>query len=156
MKGDPKRFQKFDADNGWETYKQFIPWIESYLKTCEENPDAKVQFGDKGELTYMNWIWLINKLNKLSSYLLFKMANVMEVEIWMLLLKNDIMCDVEYVQNNNDSIKFNIITEDRLSYEQGQKVYELIGKYNDEQYDRIRIDVQLWDEKDYKDIYGER
>ena len=115
----------------------------------------KFQFGDKGELKYMNWIWLINKLNKLSSYLLYKMANVMEVEIWMLLLKNDIMCDVEYVQNDNDWIKFNVITECKLSYDQGLKVYELIRQYNDKQYDGIRIDVQLWDEKDYKDIFGD-
>ena len=100
-------------------------------------------------------IWLINKLNKLSAYLLYKMANVMEFKIWILLLKNEIICNVEYVQNDNDWIKFNIITEGRLSYEQGQKVYELIGKYNDEQYDGIRVDVQLWDEKDYKDMYGE-
>jgi hypothetical protein len=107
-------------------------------------------------MEYMNWTWLIEKLNRLTAHLLFKMANVMEVEIWMLLLKNDIICDVEYVHNDNNSIKFNIITEGRLSYEQGQKVYELIGNYNDEQYDGIRVDVQLWDEKDYKDIYGER
>lgn len=99
--------------------------------------------------------WLIDKLNKFAAYLLYRMANVMEVEIWMLLLKNDIICDVEYVHNDNNSIKFNIITEGRLSYEQVQKVYELIGQYNEEQYDEIRVDVQLWDEKDYKDIYGE-
>jgi hypothetical protein len=100
-------------------------------------------------------IWLINKLNKLALYLLYRMANVMEVEIWMLLLKNDIMCDVEYRSNDNDSIQFYIITEGRLSYEQGLSVYELIGEYNDNQYNGIYIDVQLWNEKDYKDIFGE-
>lgn len=42
MKDDPERFKKFDADNGWGTYEQFIPWIENYLKACEENPDAEV------------------------------------------------------------------------------------------------------------------
>lgn len=104
----------------------------------------------------MNWIWLINKLNKLSAYLVYKMANVMEIEIWMLLMRNNIMCDVEYVQNDNDWIKFNVMTDGILSYEQTQKTYELIGKYNDEQYNGIRVDIQLWDEKDYKDMYGER
>ena len=96
----------------------------------------------------MNWTWLINILNKLTTYLLYKMANVMEAEIWMLLLRNDILCDVQYVQNDNNSIKFNIITVERLSYEQMQKVYELVGKYNDMQYKGIRIDVQLWEEKE--------
>jgi hypothetical protein len=100
-------------------------------------------------------IWFIDKLNKLAAHLLYKMANVMEVEIWMLLLKNDIMCDVEYQWNNNDTIKFYVITVDELSYEQVLKVYELIGQYNDEQYNNITIDVQLWNEKDYKDIYGD-
>ena len=42
MKSDPERFIKLEADNGWGTYEQFVPWVESYLKACEENPDAKV------------------------------------------------------------------------------------------------------------------
>ena len=42
MKADPAYFEKYDAPNGWGTYKQFIPWIEKYLAACEENPDADV------------------------------------------------------------------------------------------------------------------
>lgn len=99
-------------------------------------------------------IWLIDKLNKLAAHLLYKIANVIEVEIFWVLFKNDVICEVEYVRNDNDSISFNIITDNSLSYEQNLKVCELIGKLNDEQYANICINFQLWNEKDYKDMYG--
>lgn len=40
LKSKPDYFKQFDAENGWGTYKQFVPWVEKYLKACEENPDA--------------------------------------------------------------------------------------------------------------------
>lgn len=43
MKKEPERFKKFDSPNGWGTYKDFLPWVESYLKACEENPDATIE-----------------------------------------------------------------------------------------------------------------
>ena len=43
MKADPARFKKFDSNNGWGTYDTFVPWLESYLAACVENPDAKVE-----------------------------------------------------------------------------------------------------------------
>lgn len=42
MKSDPDRFKKFDAENGWGTYEQFIPWIEAYLEACRDWPEATV------------------------------------------------------------------------------------------------------------------
>ena len=42
MKSDPVRFKAFDADNGWGTYVQFLPWLEKYLAACKEYPSAKV------------------------------------------------------------------------------------------------------------------
>jgi hypothetical protein len=42
MRSDPARFKTFDASNGWGTYEQFIPWIQSYLDACERYPDAEV------------------------------------------------------------------------------------------------------------------
>lgn len=42
LKSDPGRFKRYDASNGWGTYEQFVPWVEAYLKACEENPDAEV------------------------------------------------------------------------------------------------------------------
>ena len=43
MKSDPPRFKKFNAENGWGTYDQFIPWVEKYLAALEENRDAEVR-----------------------------------------------------------------------------------------------------------------
>ena len=43
LKSYPKRFKKFNADNGWGTYKHFIPWVEEILAACVEYPDADVQ-----------------------------------------------------------------------------------------------------------------
>jgi hypothetical protein len=42
MKADPERFKKHNASNGWGTYGQFLPWLENYLRACEETPDAAV------------------------------------------------------------------------------------------------------------------
>jgi len=43
MKRDPERFKKFDSLNGWGTYEHFVSWVESYLRACEENPDATIE-----------------------------------------------------------------------------------------------------------------
>lgn len=43
MKKEPERFKKFDSPNGWGTYEYFLPWVESYLKACEKNPDATIE-----------------------------------------------------------------------------------------------------------------
>lgn len=42
MKAEPGRFKKYDAENKWGTYHDFLPWIEKYLAACEEYPDAEV------------------------------------------------------------------------------------------------------------------
>jgi len=43
MKADPKRFKKFDSPNGWGRYRNFVPWIESYLAACIKFPDANIE-----------------------------------------------------------------------------------------------------------------
>lgn len=43
MKAAPEEFARFNAANGWGTFSQFVPWIEAYLKACEENPDAEIE-----------------------------------------------------------------------------------------------------------------
>ncbi len=43
MKKEPERFKKFDSPNGWGTYEHFLPWVQSYLKACEENPEANIE-----------------------------------------------------------------------------------------------------------------
>jgi hypothetical protein len=42
LRSDPARFEKHNASNGWGMYKHFVPFVENYLKACEENPDADV------------------------------------------------------------------------------------------------------------------
>ncbi len=43
MESDPLRFQRLDADNGWGTYRDFVPWIRRYLAACESYPDATIE-----------------------------------------------------------------------------------------------------------------
>lgn len=42
LKGDPERFKRLDAPNGWGTYEQFVSWVERYLQACIDNPEAMV------------------------------------------------------------------------------------------------------------------
>jgi hypothetical protein len=42
LESDPARFMKLDDPGGWGTYRQFVPWLKSYLAACEEHPDALV------------------------------------------------------------------------------------------------------------------
>lgn len=43
MKAEPARFKKHDAENGWGTYDDFLPWLEEYLEACKQNPDATIE-----------------------------------------------------------------------------------------------------------------
>lgn len=42
MKARKTYFEKFNAPNGWGTYKQFVPWVEKYLEACKRNPKATI------------------------------------------------------------------------------------------------------------------
>ena len=42
MESDPPRFEKYNAENGWGLYKNFVPWVRDYLAACEQYPDADV------------------------------------------------------------------------------------------------------------------
>lgn len=39
---DPGKFEKFNAPNGWGLYKNFVPWVKSYLEACMDYPEADV------------------------------------------------------------------------------------------------------------------
>lgn len=43
MRADPERFKAYDAENGWGTYKDFVPWLERLVEACRANPDAQVE-----------------------------------------------------------------------------------------------------------------
>jgi hypothetical protein len=42
LRSDPERFRKYDAENGWGTYEQFVEFVEAYLNACKESPDATI------------------------------------------------------------------------------------------------------------------
>lgn len=42
LENDPARFKKFNPENGWGTYEGLVEFVRSYLKACEENPDADI------------------------------------------------------------------------------------------------------------------
>ena len=42
MKEYQNRFKRHDADNGWGTYKDFLPWLERLLGACVECPGATI------------------------------------------------------------------------------------------------------------------
>ena len=43
LKGDPERFEAFNAPNGWGLYKHFVPFVERVLEACEANPGATIR-----------------------------------------------------------------------------------------------------------------
>jgi len=38
LKARPDYYRQFNAPNGWGMYEHFVPFVEEYLKACEENP----------------------------------------------------------------------------------------------------------------------
>ena len=42
LKAGPEYYKKFDSENGWGLYKNFVPFVENYLNACLINPDAIV------------------------------------------------------------------------------------------------------------------
>jgi len=40
LKSHPEYFEKFNASNGWGKYKHLVPFVEKYLNTCIEYPNA--------------------------------------------------------------------------------------------------------------------
>lgn len=43
MKEKPEYYKQFDAENGWGTYEQFVPWLEELLEACKQYPNATVR-----------------------------------------------------------------------------------------------------------------
>lgn len=43
LKENPEEYEKYSADNGWGTYKQFLPWIAEYLQACIDYPEAEIE-----------------------------------------------------------------------------------------------------------------
>ena len=43
MKARPDHYKKFNSDNGWGVYDNFVPWVEEYLNACKEFPESLVE-----------------------------------------------------------------------------------------------------------------
>lgn len=42
LKADPKRFKQFNPSNGWGDYDSFVTFVDRYLETCKEYPEATI------------------------------------------------------------------------------------------------------------------
>lgn len=42
LQSDRKRFEAFNASNGWGLYEHFVPFVSEYLTACREHPEADV------------------------------------------------------------------------------------------------------------------
>ena len=40
LKNNPKKYKKYNSENGWGLYKHFVPFVEEVLKACKEYPNA--------------------------------------------------------------------------------------------------------------------
>ncbi len=43
MESDPEYFRRFDAENGFGTYDDFLSWLKRYLDACRQYPDATIR-----------------------------------------------------------------------------------------------------------------
>lgn len=43
MKTRPDYFKKFNSENGWGTYEDFISWVETYLDACRQYPNTVIE-----------------------------------------------------------------------------------------------------------------
>lgn len=42
MKDRPEHYKKFNAENGWGTYEDFVPWVEEVLECCQNHPKSEI------------------------------------------------------------------------------------------------------------------
>jgi hypothetical protein len=43
LEKSPKKYKKFDAENGWGIYEHFVPFVKHYLEACIEHPEATIE-----------------------------------------------------------------------------------------------------------------
>ena len=43
LKARPEHFKKFNAPNGWGTYKYFVLFVDEYLDACKEYPNTLIE-----------------------------------------------------------------------------------------------------------------
>jgi hypothetical protein len=43
MEKRPFHYEKYNSENGWGTYADFLPWLRRLLEACKEFPDATIE-----------------------------------------------------------------------------------------------------------------
>jgi hypothetical protein len=43
MSRRPSHYEMFNAENGWGTYNNFLPWVAKYLEACIQHPAATIE-----------------------------------------------------------------------------------------------------------------
>ena len=43
LKRDKEHFSKFNPQNGWGDYEDFVKFVESYLQACKNYPEAQIR-----------------------------------------------------------------------------------------------------------------
>jgi hypothetical protein len=43
LKARPEYFKKFNSENGWGMYQNFVPFVEKYLNACKQHPDTTIE-----------------------------------------------------------------------------------------------------------------
>lgn len=42
MASHKEALEKFNPENGWGSYKSFLPWLRTYREMCEDNPGCLI------------------------------------------------------------------------------------------------------------------
>lgn len=43
LQSDPEKYQQFNPENGWGSYKGLCDFVDNYCQACWDNPDAELR-----------------------------------------------------------------------------------------------------------------
>ena len=43
MRENPTHYEQFNPENGWGSYRHFVPRLEALLEACKKHPKAKIE-----------------------------------------------------------------------------------------------------------------
>jgi hypothetical protein len=102
--------------------------------------------------------FLIKLCNNVSKFLIKrlsqKIAFIIEEKIFLANLEYGTYLEVKYQWNDENAISFDIIMDNRLSYDDDLTVCKIIQEV-EEKYSAIEIQFLLWTKEEYKQNYGD-
>lgn len=42
MRENPEKYMYHSAENGWGTYEQFLPWLDTLIQACKDYPESTI------------------------------------------------------------------------------------------------------------------